>query len=325
MDEQYIQQLLQRYQQGDLTAEELSVLEQWYAGLNKTQEPFFRPGANKQAHLQNLLQQIHQGIDQATPIVEHEQSPSHKTVFAWRWAAAAAVLLMVAVGSWFWYRQLVPQAVPIAATIEVPVGKTYKISLPDSSAVWLSGGARLAYLQDYGRHTRTVALQKGKAFFDVKKDPSHPFIVQAGNLQTKVLGTSFTVNLEDSLHPAVAVATGKVAVSLGSRPLSVLPPGKELRVQSATGKYQVNDLPVALVNAWTSNELVLTGVDFSALTQAFAQFYNVSVHTDHHTIQQNKYTITFKREVEAEKVLEVICRLYHNQYRKLPNGSYSIY
>lgn len=321
MDEQYLQQLLERYHQGTLSKEELEQLEQWYTELNKTQEPFFRQEAAKKAHLQYLLQNIHRGISQQDAPAAEQQQLVRKLWYRW---AAAAVLLLLSAGAW-WYASTANQPSAIAGSILVPPGKTYRITLPDSSTVWLSGGSQLQYHQDYGRDTRSVTLQKGKAFFDVQRDPAHPFIVQAGRIQTKVLGTSFTVDIEKHDRPSVAVATGKVAVSLGAKTLSVLPPGKQLQVNSATGNYTITDHPAALVNAWTQDELVLTGVDFAALSQAFETFYRVRIQTNSHSIQQHQYTLILKRNVEAVKVLEVICRLYHNQYRMMPDGSYVIY
>lgn len=326
MDEQYIQQLLERYHQGTISKDELEELEQWYAELHKTQEPFFRPGADKEAHLQHLLQHIHAGMaPSAAPAAEAPTPvPARVRKLWYRWVAAA-LLLIIPAGAWWWYQFTQQQPAAIANSILVPPGKTYKVSLPDSSTVWLSGGAQLQYLKDYGRHTRTVTLQKGKAFFEVQKDPAHPFIVQAGSIATKVLGTSFTVDMEKQDQPLVAVATGKVAVSLGDKTLSVLPPGKQMQVNTATGDYAVTDHPASLVNAWTKEELVLTGVDFAALCQAFETFYQVRIQTQTHGIQQHQYTLILKRDVEAVKVLEVICRLYHNQYRMMPDGSYMIY
>ena len=322
MDEQYLQQLLERYQQGTISAEELKLLEQWYADLAKTEEPFFRQEAGKEAHLQCLLQNIHEGIStQASPATE-QQPPVRKLWYRW---VAAAVLLLLCTGAWLWYQLAQNQPAAIAQSILVPPGKTYRITLPDSSTVWLSGGTQLQYLNDYGRQTRTVSLQKGKAFFDVRKDAAHPFIVSTGSIQTKVLGTSFTVNVENNRQPSVAVATGKVAVSLGSKTLSVLSPGKQLKADPATGAYEVSDHPATLVNAWTQEELPLAGVDFTALSQAFETFYNVRIHTNSQSIQQNKYTIMLKRNVAAVKVLTVICSLYHNQYLMMPDGSYMIY
>lgn len=325
MDEQHIQQLLERYQQGTISAEELKELEQWYAGLQRTEEPFFRQEADKEAHLQHLLQHIHAGMAPAAAPAAEVAAPAPVKRLWYRWVAAAAILLLFCTGAWLWYSSTQNLPAAIAQSILVPPGKTYKVILPDSSAVWLSGGSQLQYLTDYGRHTRTVALQKGKAFFDVQKDPAHPFIVQAGTMATQVLGTSFTVDMEKQDRPSVTVATGKVAVSLDGKTLAVLPPGKQIQVNTTTGDYAITAHPATLVNAWTKDELVLTGVDFAGLSEAFETFYQVRIQTQTHSIQQHQYTLILKRDVAAVKVLEVICRLYHNQYRMMPDGSYMIY
>ncbi len=66
--------------------------------------------------------------------------------------------------------------------------------LPDQSVVWLKANARIKVdTQSYKQQFRTVELIAGEAFFEVQKNPAHPFIVQNGAVQTKVLGTSFSV------------------------------------------------------------------------------------------------------------------------------------
>jgi transmembrane sensor len=53
----------------------------------------------------------------------------------------------------------------------------------------------------------------GQAFFDVKRDEQHPFLVYAQEVTTKVLGTSFLVTAYPHAgHITVAVKTGRVAV-----------------------------------------------------------------------------------------------------------------
>jgi ferric-dicitrate binding protein FerR (iron transport regulator) len=56
----------------------------------------------------------------------------------------------------------------------------------------------------------------GEAFFKVKRDPAHPFVVKSNNIQTRVLGTSFNIRAWKNYRPEVTVLTGKVAVSRDS-------------------------------------------------------------------------------------------------------------
>ncbi len=42
---------------------------------------------------------------------------------------------------------------------------------------------------------RTVRLLRGRAFFDVARDPDRPFTVEAGDARVTALGTAFAVSL----------------------------------------------------------------------------------------------------------------------------------
>jgi len=55
----------------------------------------------------------------------------------------------------------------------------------------------------------------GEALFEVTKDPSHPFVIQCGELTTTVLGTSFNIKSREK-NIEVVVLTGKVSLTSAS-------------------------------------------------------------------------------------------------------------
>ena len=83
-------------------------------------------------------------------------------------------------------------------TIAVPDAKT-KITLPDSSIVWLNANACLRYPREFSEQVRQVEI-KGEAFFEVRKDEKKPFIVQTDGIGIRVLGTTFNVDAEPELR-----------------------------------------------------------------------------------------------------------------------------
>lgn len=90
--------------------------------------------------------------------------------------------------------------------------KVLTILLDDGSIVNLEKNSSLRY-PGYFRSKERIVHLRGEAFFDVEKDPSHPFLVFTGKTVVKVLGTSFRVKAhEDSAKVVVAVKTGKVSV-----------------------------------------------------------------------------------------------------------------
>lgn len=94
-----------------------------------------------------------------------------------------------------------------------PKSQQLLVNLPDGSSVVLSKGSSLQYDMHGGEFQRKVRLA-GEGFFEVAKDPAHPFFVYTSHLTTRVLGTSFLVrSFEGEPKATVSVRTGKVSVT----------------------------------------------------------------------------------------------------------------
>lgn len=85
--------------------------------------------------------------------------------------------------------------------------------LSDGSAIDLNRGAVVTV--DYAAGVRRVALLRGEALFTVAKDPARPFVVSAGGLDVRAVGTAFNVRLGHT-SVDVLVTEGQVAVSTAS-------------------------------------------------------------------------------------------------------------
>lgn len=123
---------------------------------------------------------------------------------AWLWSGALAAA-SIAVAWVFWGAQgdKSPRAFPaeiVAAAYEQQV-------LEDGSIVDLNGGARLTIQFSPGE--RRVTLWRGEAQFTVAKNAARPFIVHAGGVDVRAVGTAFNVRLDDG-SVEVLVTEGKV-------------------------------------------------------------------------------------------------------------------
>jgi transmembrane sensor len=88
-----------------------------------------------------------------------------------------------------------------------PVGGVASIPLRDGSQITLNTASKIRVaLTESERH---IELQSGEAFFSVAKDPTRPFVVEAGNRRVVAVGTQFSVrrNADDV---QVIVTEGKV-------------------------------------------------------------------------------------------------------------------
>lgn len=89
--------------------------------------------------------------------------------------------------------------------------------LSDGSTVELNFGAEIA--TDFAAERRAVRLLRGEALFQVAKDESRPFVVTAGPIAVRAVGTAFTVRF-DPRQVDVLVTEGRVAVEQNPVPVS---------------------------------------------------------------------------------------------------------
>lgn len=96
---------------------------------------------------------------------------------------------------------------PHDRTYSTPVGGHETISFADGSRIELNTNTVLRTRMTTDQ--RIVWLEKGEAYFQVKHDAAHPFIVMAGNHRITDLGTQFVVR-RDAKRLQVAVEQGRV-------------------------------------------------------------------------------------------------------------------
>jgi transmembrane sensor len=91
-------------------------------------------------------------------------------------------------------------------------------TLPDGSVVELKAGSQIAI--DFDHRFRRVVLTNGDAHFQVAKEPARPFVVAAGEMEFRAIGTVFAVQLRTT-EVELLVTEGRVAVERS--PMTNLP------------------------------------------------------------------------------------------------------
>ena len=76
-------------------------------------------------------------------------------------------------------------------SVQTPLATNQQAMLPDGSHVEL--GARSVLDVDFTGAQRRMRLRDGQAFFRVKHDTLHPFVVEAGTVSVTAVGTAFDV------------------------------------------------------------------------------------------------------------------------------------
>lgn len=174
-------------------------------------------------------------------------------------------------------------SIPAIATamnqLIIPYGKTSEVLLPDGTKVFLNAGSRLVYPENFGGKTREVFLV-GEAFFDVKHDQNHPFIVQMNDLRVKVLGTRFNISAYPSDNVIETVlAEGKVAMERNNAGLfdksTEMVPDQLASFDRTTFETKVITVDTDNYILWTKGMLQFESTDLNRIIKRLERFYNI--------------------------------------------------
>ena len=229
-------------------------------------------------------------------------------------AAAAVVALLITTRS----PQVAPeQATPLVAVSTALAAPCERLTLEDGSVVELNRGASVEVA--YSAAERRVRLMRGEANFTVAKNPARPFVVNAGGVDVRAVGTVFNVRLAGAAVEVVvsegrvklenwsgdALVAGSANATTASHPqleaevlLSVGQSAVVSLVASAPGP-QVNSLAeteLAARLAWQPRLLDFTGAPLSEIVAEFNRRNPVQLAVDDATLGALRLSAAFRSD-----------------------------
>jgi transmembrane sensor len=269
-----LKQLFTRYLNNQCTPEEVQQL------LHYFNEP-----ANE-AELRQLVQEALQAPveEQPQPVLDEVYAKITRQIRGERVIKInrrrfiqVAAVLVVAISVYLLRHQATDKAAPVMRQLATAKGQRKQHLLPDGTTIWLAPGSILQYPEQFIGAQREVNL-KGEAFFEVTHDAAHPFIVHTGDMQTRVLGTSFTIQAYDD-QPAIAVTlvTGKVNVSNKDQQM-VLAPNQRAEWDKTTRQLKKeNDPDAARMIARRDGLLAYKGTPLQTVIHDLELQFNVTI------------------------------------------------
>lgn len=263
-------------------------------------------------------------IHKASTVVTYRKKPS---VFnrSRAVAAVAAVVCAACIITWALFVHSV-SATSKTSQVMAKRGARQKVTLPDGSVVNINADSKLEYNNHFAEKTREVWLT-GEAFFEVAKQAGTPFIIHTGNINIKVLGTSFNVkSYPDDATVETSLIQGKVQVSFEDRPDEsiILHPNEKLTVKNkqsharraiadtlSQASITVNNLnPLQHAGqipetAWLQNTIAFSNASLSEIAMMLERHFDVTVEFANPDVMYYRYTGIFEEE-ELSKILAVM-------------------
>jgi transmembrane sensor len=156
-------------------------------------------------------------------------------------------------------------------------GEFRKVPLQDKSIATINSGSRIEVA--FTRDQRTVSLKQGEAWFEVAKDKTKPFVVEAGEARIRAVGTAFSVRrLEQGTEVLVTEGTVEVWTTQHTAQRQQLTAGERAFLARETDAISVTRQPSEVNRklAWREGKLILKN---QTLSDAVADFNRYSSKT----------------------------------------------
>jgi transmembrane sensor len=263
----------------DLDAERDTRLQAWLAGDPRRAGAFLRA----QAAISFLDRGRALAGAQEVETVDAVARPSRRALIGGAGGACAAALVG---GATFWMTR--PQR------LDTRLGEIRRVPLADGSLVAIN--TRTALDVALNARSRQITLRRGEAWFQVAKDAERPFVVSAGRVRVRAVGTAFSVRrVGDGVD--VMVTEGVVETWIEGQG------GPRRRVVAGNGVVLASKAPQAVARspsaierslAWRNGEIALDGESLGDAADQFNRYNSRQIVIDDPQLAQERFVGLFR-------------------------------
>ena len=190
---------------------------------------------------------------------------------------------------------------PEMKTISTPRGKDYELVLSDGTVVLLNADSKITFPTRFTGNKRTVKLV-GEAYFKVSKNKHRPFIVETGNLYTKVLGTEFNLKAYPHSDVNVTLIKGSVAVNAEGKEV-MLKPGENAEYS------EYKDIEVTTVDTegyiqWKDGYFYFDNVPLIDVVRDLGRWYNVNIEIRNNSLMSYRLHFIASRKASIKEFVD---------------------
>jgi transmembrane sensor len=265
-------------------------------------------GSVSPREMESALQSVLARREETTPLTDVRTFRPRWRIAGMR--AAAAIVILIG-GALVWRLtssqrtsggKRVAHGVARPLELATGVGVIDSLVLPDSSLVILGPRSSLTVAANYGVSSRELTL-RGQGYFDVRHDPSRPFVVHTAIADLLDVGTRFSVNSDPADSLRVVVLGGAVAI----RPAGQTEPRDTL---SAQDRGAISLAGVLVVErqaatggedmAWMTQRIVLRDAPVARVAAELARWKGLELRVTDSAMRTRRLTATFATESRQE-------------------------
>ena len=216
-----------------------------------------------------------------------------------KYAASIALLITVTFGVYHFNK-------PVENVIvSTSFGERKQISLPDGSVVILNSLSSVSYPENIHKsRTREIKL-RGEAYFDVTKDERRKFVVNASEIDIKVLGTKFNISAyENNEIITTDLYEGAVSISHGANNSLRLKPGEQAIFHKKSNRVEVSTITDKNNIAWTDGSIFFENIPLKNIYKILEREKNLVFRIADDVDIELKLTAKFVNNESIDEILE---------------------
>ena len=262
-------------------------------------------------------------VDKAS-VVEH--TSTSKMVWLFRYSVAAAVLVLLGAGWYYFMVKHPPESLAIKTVvpyqkISTGMSEQKELVLPDGSHVWLNAASSIRYPETFSAAERSVELT-GEAWFDVTHADKTPFLIRSGAITIRVMGTAFDIKAYPGQKSTiVSVQRGKVQVQAGTTILATLEKGRQARITETN--CDVRTIDTTAVAAWKQGNLYYKDETLGDIVADLQRVFKDSIQVKNNSLKETVTTAAFNKDIGVQHALDILCRITDARLTRV-NGMYII-
>lgn len=323
--------LIKSYLEGQCSQDESLVLLSWIAKSEENRNYFeaFKDVwtltdfslAEEDIDVEAALESVNEKIEAAETETKTVEMPWLRRNYKYVSVAAA---IMVALFLGFLISMPLGQTVTVAYDDTQPE-QVYQ--LPDGSSFIFNGTGEVSYSKRFAKNSRNVKFE-GKAFFDVAKDASHPFVIHCDGLDVEVLGTTFLLDASNERY-TVDLYSGLVRMTAVDKHghelshLDIKPGERGVWDVENGGLKMMTYAEVKEEELKTDHVLDFNNVSLNTIIETVEYIYSIEVKLPE-TYASEKVTMRFSDEDSVDDVVETIATLFGLEVSKT-DKTYTIY
>lgn len=159
--------------------------------------------------------------------------------------------------------------------LDIPRGGEFKITLEDSTEVWLNSESQLIYPENFSDNERKVIV-KGEAYFKVAHESNRPFRVETDGQVVTVHGTQFNIkSYKEDRKVLTTLVEGSISLSRKDNSGEImLRPNHQSQFDKQDATTNVKTVNAEMVASWRFGKFVFENQTLEEIMQELSRWYS---------------------------------------------------